>query len=104
MMRVDSVKDKNILKKLGEANFGRLQIGVESFVPEKIRYFNKKNQKGKGKGIRQKGRRADLRLPRRRYRTRGLHHHLAAEAEKRHFRDIKRASKNKQDNQKILEI
>ncbi len=48
MIRVDSIKDKDILKKLGKANFGRLQIGVESFVPEKIRYFNK-TIKGKEK-------------------------------------------------------
>ncbi len=41
MIRVDSVKDKEILRKLRAANFVKLQIGVESFVPEKIRYFNK---------------------------------------------------------------
>lgn len=41
MIRVDAIKDRTLLKKLGEANFGRLQIGVESFVPEKVRYFSK---------------------------------------------------------------
>ncbi len=41
MIRVDAVKNKEILKKLKESNFVKLQIGVESFVKNKIRYFNK---------------------------------------------------------------
>ncbi len=41
MLRVDSVKSDEILKILKEANFVKLQIGVESFVKSKIRYFKK---------------------------------------------------------------
>jgi radical SAM superfamily enzyme YgiQ (UPF0313 family) len=41
MVRVDALADPSLIQKLGEANFGRLQIGVESFIPQKIRYFKK---------------------------------------------------------------
>ena len=41
MIRVDAVRQHDILKKLRDASFIKLQIGVESFVPEKIRYFRK---------------------------------------------------------------
>ncbi len=41
MIRVDAIKELQLLQKLRNANFGGLQIGVESFVPEKVRYFNK---------------------------------------------------------------
>jgi radical SAM superfamily enzyme YgiQ (UPF0313 family) len=41
MIRVDSVKDKEMLEMLRETNFVKLQIGVESLLPEKIRYFRK---------------------------------------------------------------
>ena len=41
MIRVDSVKDYDILKILKKANFIKLQIGVESFVKSKIKYFQK---------------------------------------------------------------
>lgn len=44
MVRVDSVKSKEMLGKLREANFVKLQIGVESLLPEKIRYFRKTPQ------------------------------------------------------------
>lgn len=41
MVRVDSVKNKSTLMMLRRANFIKLQIGVESLLPEKIRYFRK---------------------------------------------------------------
>ncbi len=40
MVRVDAL-DSGIIEKLKEANFVKLQIGVESFLPEKIKYFHK---------------------------------------------------------------
>jgi len=41
MVRVDSVKGKGMLKMLRASNFVKLQIGVESLLPEKIKYFKK---------------------------------------------------------------
>jgi radical SAM superfamily enzyme YgiQ (UPF0313 family) len=41
MVRVEAVKSREVLAKLREANFVKLQIGVESLIPEKIRYFRK---------------------------------------------------------------
>jgi len=41
MIKVEAGKDKKLLRKLKEANFAKLQIGVESFLPEKIAYFGK---------------------------------------------------------------
>lgn len=40
MVRVDAL-DSGIIEKLKRANFVKLQIGVESFLPEKIKYFHK---------------------------------------------------------------
>jgi radical SAM superfamily enzyme YgiQ (UPF0313 family) len=41
MIRVDAVRNDDILVKLRGAGFAKLQIGVESLIPEKIRYFRK---------------------------------------------------------------
>tara|TARA_B100001964_G_C14261008_1_gene615551 strand:+ start:7862 stop:9922 length:2061 start_codon:yes stop_codon:yes gene_type:complete len=41
MISVDSVKDIEILKMLKKCNFIKLQIGAESLIPEKIKYFKK---------------------------------------------------------------
>lgn len=41
MVRVEAVRSREVLVKLREANFVKLQIGVESLIPEKIRYFRK---------------------------------------------------------------
>ena len=41
MIRVDSIKDYSLLRIMREANFIKLQIGIESFIEEKIRYFRK---------------------------------------------------------------
>ena len=41
MFKVEHITDENILNKLKQANFTKIQIGVESFLPEKISYFSK---------------------------------------------------------------
>ena len=41
MFKVEHITDENILNKLKQANFAKIQIGVESFLPEKISYFSK---------------------------------------------------------------
>jgi radical SAM superfamily enzyme YgiQ (UPF0313 family) len=41
MIRVDAIRGIDSLKKLRDAGFIRLQIGVESLIPEKVRYFRK---------------------------------------------------------------
>ncbi len=41
MIRVDSIKNYSLLEIMKRANFTKIQIGVESFVKEKIRYFRK---------------------------------------------------------------
>jgi radical SAM superfamily enzyme YgiQ (UPF0313 family) len=51
MVRVDSVKGKEMLEMLKEANFVKLQVGVESLLPEKIRYFRKTPQGREGEYV-----------------------------------------------------
>jgi len=41
MMRVDALNDISLIKKMKKANFVKIQVGVESFIPEKIEYFHK---------------------------------------------------------------
>ncbi len=41
MFKVEHIVDEDILKKLKQANFTKIQIGIESFLPEKILYFSK---------------------------------------------------------------
>ena len=41
MFKVEHIKDERLLDKLKRANFTKIQIGVESFIPEKIAYFSK---------------------------------------------------------------
>ena len=41
MFKVEHITDEGILNKLKQANFTKIQIGVESFLPEKISYFSK---------------------------------------------------------------
>ncbi len=41
MLRVDAVRDPSLLKLMKRAGFVKLQLGVESLVPEKIAYFGK---------------------------------------------------------------
>ena len=41
VIKVESGRDKQMVELLKDAGFTRLQIGVESFLSEKIRYFNK---------------------------------------------------------------
>ncbi|MGC8554606.1 MAG: radical SAM protein [Candidatus Acidulodesulfobacterium sp.] len=46
MFKVEHITEEDILNKLKQANFTKIQIGVESFLPEKISYFlkTKKNK------------------------------------------------------------
>ncbi|NOZ58292.1 MAG: radical SAM protein [Euryarchaeota archaeon] len=41
MLRVDAIKDAELLALMRRAGFEKLQVGVESLVPEKIAYFGK---------------------------------------------------------------
>lgn len=41
MVKVEHIDDINLLNKLKQANFTKIQIGVESFLPKKISYFSK---------------------------------------------------------------
>ncbi len=41
MIKVEAGRDAELIKKLKEAGFSKLQIGAESFLPEKIKYFYK---------------------------------------------------------------
>ena len=41
MLRVDAIRDFSLLRLMKEAGFAKVQLGVESLVPEKIAYFRK---------------------------------------------------------------
>ena len=41
MVKVEHIHDADLLNKLKKANFSKIQIGVESFLPEKVRFFRK---------------------------------------------------------------
>ncbi len=41
MIRVDALSDISLVKKMKKANFVKIQVGVESFIKEKIEYFHK---------------------------------------------------------------
>lgn len=41
MLKVEAGRDKELIRKFKEAGFSKLQIGVESFLPEKIKFFYK---------------------------------------------------------------
>ncbi|MBI5182531.1 MAG: cobalamin B12-binding domain-containing protein [Nitrospirae bacterium] len=41
VIKVEEGRDKGLIRRLKEAGLKRLQIGVESFLPDKIRYFYK---------------------------------------------------------------
>ncbi len=41
MVKVEAARDKELIKKFKEAGFAKLQIGVESFLPEKVKYLYK---------------------------------------------------------------
>jgi len=41
MIKVEAGRDAELIKKLKETGFSKLQIGAESFLPEKIKYFYK---------------------------------------------------------------
>ncbi len=41
MLRVDAVRDRSLLRLMREAGFVKVQVGVESLVPQKIAYFRK---------------------------------------------------------------
>ena len=41
MLRVDAVRDLSLLELMKQAGFAKVQLGVESLVPEKIAYFRK---------------------------------------------------------------
>ncbi len=41
MFKVEHITGEDTLNKLKQANFAKIQIGVESFLPEKISYFSK---------------------------------------------------------------
>ncbi|MHB8292802.1 MAG: radical SAM protein, partial [bacterium] len=41
MVKVEHIHDTDLLNKLKKANFSKIQIGVESFLPEKVRFFRK---------------------------------------------------------------
>ena len=39
MLKVEAGRDKELIRKFKDAGFSKLQIGVESFLPEKIKFF-----------------------------------------------------------------
>jgi len=41
MLRVDAVRDLSLLRLMKQAGFAKVQVGLESLVPEKIAYFRK---------------------------------------------------------------
>ena len=41
MLKVEAGRDKELIRKFKDAGFSKLQIGVESFLPEKIKFFYK---------------------------------------------------------------
>jgi radical SAM superfamily enzyme YgiQ (UPF0313 family) len=41
MVKVEHIHDINLLNKFKKANFSKIQIGVESFLPEKVKFFRK---------------------------------------------------------------
>ena len=41
MVKVEHIHDTDLLNKFKKANFSKIQIGVESFLPEKVKFFRK---------------------------------------------------------------
>lgn len=41
MLKVEAGRDKELIRKFKDAGFSKLQIGVESFLPEKVKFFYK---------------------------------------------------------------
>ncbi len=41
MVKVEHIHDIDLLNKFKKANFSKIQIGVESFLPEKVKFFRK---------------------------------------------------------------
>lgn len=41
MFKVEHINDEELLNKIKQANFTKIQIGIESFLPKKISYFSK---------------------------------------------------------------
>lgn len=44
MVKVEHIYDLKLLDKLKKANFSKIQIGIESFLPDKLNYFSKTKQ------------------------------------------------------------